>query len=137
MRLLKRLAFAAAILGVSIGLTWAQTQPGNVSETARQRAAGLVGSVASSGGNVSLTDYDVCDLINQLGTVFQILRILCVGGAAFVIMGWAWAFINGGKIEMDDVRKKGISLIVSFLLLFGVGTLLTYLPGVSRCPMDW
>jgi len=130
MRLLKQLAFAAAILGIGVGLAWAQTPGG----TAQILLPGNAGS--ASGGSGSLPDYDVCELINQLRTVFQILRVLCYGGAAFVMMGWAWGFITSGDAKLEDAKKKGVSLIVSFLLLFGVGTLMTYMPGVINCDMS-
>jgi len=172
MRLLKRLAFAAVILGFGAGLAWAGSvgsyygggwgsfqnqqpqqpqqpqqqptlgtpQPGNVHGGSSGTYGSQTGGAQAPGagnGDASLEDYDICELIRQLSDVFKILRILCFGGAAFVILGWAWGFITSAEIKMDDVKKKGVSLILSFILLFGVGTLLTYLPGVSTCDMSY
>lgn len=79
----------------------------------------------------------ICGLIAELGTVFKTLRILCFAGAAFVIMGWAWSFIKAGKVDFDkDVREKGGGMLIAFILLFGVGILLTYLPQAGDCAAE-
>ena len=48
-------------------------------------------------------------------------------GAAFYIAGWAWGFITAGEAKMDDVKKRGIGLLVGFTLLFMVGVILSFL----------
>ena len=69
----------------------------------------------------------LCVLIQQMQGVFNILRTLAFVGAAFVIAGWAWGYIKDGKgVDMDDLRKKGTSMLVGFILLFGIGVVLTF-----------
>ncbi len=70
---------------------------------------------------------DVCGLINELGKIFKILRTLAFIGAGFYIAQWAWGFISKGDVKMDDVRDKGIGVLVGFLLLFSVGVILEVL----------
>lgn len=68
----------------------------------------------------------LCDLIEQMGDIFNTLRILAFAGAAFTIAGWAWGYIKEGKgVDPDDVRKKGTGLLVGFILLFTIGTILS------------
>lgn len=76
---------------------------------------------------------DACTLISGMMPVFNTLRTLAFIGAAFCIAGWAWGFISGGKAEMKDVKDKGIGLLVGFALLFGIGIVLQFLPGISGC----
>ncbi|MDR1071675.1 MAG: hypothetical protein LBL21_03475 [Rickettsiales bacterium] len=82
---------------------------------------------------------DICGLINQLGDVFRVLRNLCFAGAAFVMVAWAWDFIKGGfekEKGLEDVKKKGVGLLIGFILLFGVGLILQFLPNLGNCPMS-
>jgi len=90
------------------------------------------------------TTHSICGLLDQFKTVFRILRILCFGGAAFIIMGWAWTFMTSGEAKLnEDGKKKGVAMLVAFLLLFGVGVLLTYLPSLAAgvctnvITLDW
>jgi hypothetical protein len=78
-----------------------------------------------------------CNLINNMGGVFKVLRNLCFAGAAFVLMGWAWGYISKGKAEMDDIKTKGVGMLIGFALLFGVGLIMSFLPGIMDCPIDW
>lgn len=67
-----------------------------------------------------------CALFQQMHGVFNILRTLAFVGAAFVIAGWAWGYIKDGKgVDMDDLRKKGTGMLVGFILLFGIGVVLS------------
>ena len=77
---------------------------------------------------------DMCDLIKSLQGVFNILRTMAFVGAAFYIAGWAWDFIKGGEAKMDDVKKKGIGLLVGFSLLFLIGIILSFI--MSSAGMD-
>lgn len=73
----------------------------------------------------------MCKLMEEMGGIFSTLRVLAFAGAAFTIAGWAWGFIKDGKgIDLDDVRKKGTGLLVGFILLFGIGTVLSVLMSV-------
>lgn len=74
---------------------------------------------------------DMCALITRLKGVFGLLRTLAFVGAAFYIAGWAWDFIKGGEAKMDDVKKKGIGLLVGFSLLFMIGLVLSFLLSAS------
>jgi hypothetical protein len=68
----------------------------------------------------------VCALIKRLHGVFEILRIMAFVGAAFYIAGWAWDYISKGEAKMDDIKKKGIGLLVGFSLLFIIGLVLSF-----------
>jgi hypothetical protein len=48
-------------------------------------------------------------------------------GAAFIIAAWAWDFISAGKVEMKDIKTKGIGMFVGFALLFTIGILVNFL----------
>ncbi|MDR2269029.1 MAG: hypothetical protein LBD94_02485 [Rickettsiales bacterium] len=94
--------------------------------------AGMAGAYAAGRGG------DPCVLINELGYVFRTLRTLAFAGAAFMIAGWAWEYIKGGKAEIDDVKKKGVGLLVGFALLFGLGVIIQFLPGFFECgSLNW
>lgn len=79
---------------------------------------------APAGAGVNMSG--LCALIGQMYGVFQILRTLAFVGAAFIIAGWAWGYISSGKVEMDDLRKKGTGMLVGFVLLFGIGVVLQF-----------
>lgn len=72
-----------------------------------------------------------CELINRLKGVFGILRTLAFVGAAFYIAGWAWTYISKGEAKMDDIKGKGIGLLVGFSLLFMIGLILSFLLSAS------
>ena len=94
-------------------------------------AAATTANAAEGAGGI-----DICGLITQMGGVFRTLRVLAFVGAAFAIAGWAWGYISAGAIgnkdsggAMGELKNKGIALIVGFVLLFGVGLLLSFLIG--------
>ncbi len=89
-------------------------------------AAMSVASAAPIGG-------DACVLINNMKPVFNTLRTLAFVGAAFCIAGWAWTYISAGEAKMDDLKKKGIGLLVGFTLLFSVGIVLQFLGPITGC----
>ena len=68
----------------------------------------------------------MCQLITKLGGLFKILRTMAFIGAAFYIAGWAWEFIKGGEAKPDEVKKKGIALVVGFSILFMIGAILSF-----------
>ena len=72
-----------------------------------------------------------CELFKKLHTVFNILRIAAFIGAAFFIAGWAWSYISSGEVKTDDVKKKGIALLVGFGLLFMIGAVLSFIMSAS------
>lgn len=76
-------------------------------------------------------DDGMCELITRLHDVFKILQIMAFIGAAFYIAGWAWGFISSGKVDTEDVKKKGIALLVGFGLLFMIGAVLTFVMSAS------
>ena len=88
---------------------------------------------------------DPCALINNLRGVFVTLRNLAFAGAAFVLAGWAWQFITkgwggdgkDGSQNLDSVKNKGIGMLIGFFLLFGIGMVMQFLPGVANCNMNW
>jgi hypothetical protein len=100
----------------------------------------VVGLMASSsafaakagavGKSVSIND-GMCELLVRLQGVFNILRIMAFIGAAFYIAGWAWEFISKGEAKLDDVKKRGIGLLIGFSLLFLVGIVLSFVMSAS------
>lgn len=77
--------------------------------------------MATFGSSMAANNQDLCELIKNLGGVFRTLRTLAFVGAAFLIAAWAWGYIAGGEAKLDDVKKKGVALLVGFGLLFLVG----------------
>ena len=70
----------------------------------------------------------LCQLINELKDVFNILRTLAFVGAAFVIASIGWDAIVKKEYKWEaDGKKHLIALIVGFALLFSVGVLLQFL----------
>jgi len=82
---------------------------------------------------------NICPLIDSLAYIFTVLRTLCFAGAAFVLMGWAWTYISTGKPDaaVDDMKKKGVGMIVGFILLFSVGLITMFLPDMFGCGFQW
>ncbi|MDR0741288.1 MAG: hypothetical protein LBF28_00755 [Rickettsiales bacterium] len=91
-------------------------------------AAISVASAAPVGG-------DACALVNSMQGVFRTLRTLAFIGAAFMIAGWAWGYISKGEISggIDDLKKKGVGLLVGFTLLFSIGIVLSFLGPITGC----
>ena len=67
-----------------------------------------------------------CNLIVRMHDVFVLLRTLAFVGAAFIIAGWAWGMIKDGKVDQEDLRKKGTGMLVGFILLFAIGVVLSF-----------
>ncbi len=87
--------------------------------------SGAAAAVAAPAAGVS--NDGLCVLISQMYGVFKILRTLAFVGAAFIIAGWAWGYIKDGKgVDMEDLRKKGTGMLVGFILLFGIGIVLSF-----------
>jgi len=100
----------------------------------------IAGLIVAASANLALAaqvdESAICALINELQGVFRILRTLAFIGAAFMIAMWAWDFIAGGDPKLTEIKKKGLALLVGFVMLFAVGAILTFamagnLPGVS------
>ena len=69
----------------------------------------------------------VCDLITGLKDVINTLRTLAFVGAAFLLMDWAWGYIKDpDKATKDDMKNKGVGMLVGFFLLFAVGLMLQF-----------
>lgn len=101
--LLKKIGFAgfATLAGASVAL-----------------AAPAAGGVSNDG---------LCALIGQMYGVFKILRTLAFVGAAFIIAGWAWGYISKpADFKLEDLRTKGTGMLVGFILLFGIGVVLSF-----------
>lgn len=78
----------------------------------------------------STVDID-CAMIETLGQILGTLRILAFIGAGFTIAGWAWGYISRGEVGLDDVKKKGVALLVGFGLLFSIGIALGFFQGLN------
>lgn len=88
--------------------------------------SGAVAAVAAPAA-AGVSNNGLCMLISQMYGVFEILRTLAFVGAAFIIAGWAWGYIKDGKgVDMEDLRKKGTGMLVGFILLFGIGIVLSF-----------
>ena len=77
-----------------------------------------------------------CTIIERIGNILYYLRIAAFIGAAFYIAAWAWDFIKGGEAKMDDIKKRGVALLVGFGLLIMVGTIITFVmstTGFEKC----
>lgn len=85
-------------------------------------AAAAVAAPAAAG----VSNNGLCVLISQMYGVFEILRTLAFVGAAFIIAGWAWSYISKGEVKLDDLQKKGTGMLVGFILLFGIGIVLSF-----------
>ena len=112
-------------------------KPKNYTALYGAAAAALLGAMSgadAAGGTAG----DPCVLITQLGGVFKTLRTLAFVGAAFCIAAWAWKFISDKEMHkegksLEELRLKGVALMIGFSLLFGVGMILQFLPGISGC----
>ena len=69
----------------------------------------------------------LCKMGSEFGKIFSILQILAFVGAGITIAGWAWGYISGGKAVdvVKEVKEKGVSMLIGFFLLFGIGTVLS------------
>ena len=68
----------------------------------------------------------MCEALQQLHGVFNLLRTMAFIGSAFYIAGWAWGYISKGEAKMDDIKTKGQGLLVGFSLLFLIGVILSF-----------
>ena len=73
----------------------------------------------------------MCEALQKLHGLFNLLRTLAFIGAAFYIAQWAWGYISKGDVKMDDIKDKGTALIVGFSLLFLVGVILSFVMSAS------
>lgn len=81
----------------------------------------LAPTMASAAGESPL-----CKLAREFGPIFNTVRMLAFIGAGITIAGWAWGYISGGKVNIiDEVKGKGLALLVGFFLLFAIGTVLS------------
>lgn len=88
-------------------------------------AGASVALAAPAAGGVS--NDGLCALIGQMYGVFKILRTLAFVGAAFIIAGWAWGYISKpADLKLEDLKTKGTGMLVGFVLLFGIGVVLSF-----------
>lgn len=81
--------------------------------------------------NVS-TEPALCELLRQFKGVIGTIRTLAFVGAAFMIMEWAWGYISKpGDLKKEDIKDKGLALLVGFALLLGVGFVLNFIGSAS------
>ena len=93
---------------------------------------GVMASVSSSMAAASGAHEALCKLAEEFGYIFSIIQTLAFVGAGITIAGWAWGYISKpDDIKMDDVKKKGVSLLVGFVLLFSIGTFLTIITSAA------
>lgn len=83
-------------------------------------------SLAVTGDIAANMENNICSLITDMSGLFKTLRTLAFIGAAFIIAGWAWGYISKpGDLKLEDVKTKGLGMLVGFLLLFMVGVILS------------
>ncbi len=92
----------------------------------------VAGMGAASAANAGFGG-NACALIANMMPVFRTLRTLAFLGAAFVIAGWAWGYIQAGDVKKDDLKDKGVGLLVGFSLLFGIGIVLQFVGPITGC----
>ena len=109
---------------------------------------GFAGAVIMAGASMpalaaaaaGVSNNGLCALIGQMYDVFRILRTLAFVGAAFIIAGWAWGYISKpADMKLEDLQKKGTGMLVGFVLLFGIGIVLSFFLsstglGIIGCP---
>ncbi len=88
-------------------------------------SSSLAAFAATRAGGVAMGN-GFCNLIVRMHDVFVLLRTLAFVGAAFIIAGWAWGMIKDGKVDQEDLRKKGTGMLVGFILLFAIGVVLSF-----------
>lgn len=95
--------------------------------------AALCAFFVVGGASAATKGFDPCPLIKEFKGIFSTLRTLAFVGAAWIIFTWAWKFISEPKeVElMKEVKEKGISMIVGFVLLFSIGTILQLLTSAT------
>ncbi len=86
----------------------------------------IIAAMAATPAMAAPGDNGLCALIIKMHDVFALLRTLAFVGAAFVIAGWAWGYISKGEVKMDDLKNKGTGMLVGFVLLFGIGVVLSF-----------
>ena len=96
-------------------------------------SAMLVVASASAATGQLAKNASLCGLIAEFQGIFKLLRTLAFVGAGFIIAGWAWTYISkpADFKPMEEVQKKGIGMIVGFILLFGIGTFLQVLSSAT------
>ena len=73
-------------------------------------------------------DPAICKLVAELGGLLKTLRTLAFIGAGFLIAQWAWEFITKpGDVKLEKFKEKGVGMLVGFVLLFGIGTVISFL----------
>ena len=88
-------------------------------------------AAAAKGGGFSIPPA-LCNLVGRMQHVFKLLRVLAFVGAGFYMAGWAWTYISSpDKFKLEDVKAKGISLLVGFTILFAIGIIITFLLGAA------
>ena len=100
-------------------------------------SAMLVVASASAATGQLAKNASLCGLIAEFQGIFKLLRTLAFVGAGFIIAGWAWTYISkpADFKPMEEVQKKGIGMIVGFILLFGIGTFLQVLSSTTGLKM--
>ena len=88
---------------------------------------GLMASASSAMAVASDANEALCLLARKFGNIFSIIQTLAFVGAGITIAGWAWGYISGGKAidPTKEVKEKGIPMLIGFILLFGIGTVLS------------
>ncbi len=92
------------------------------------KTLGFAGVVVLAGGASAFAGANdaICNLVAQLGDIFGMLRSLAFIGAAFIIANWAWGYISKGEVKLEDVKGKGIGMLVGFIMLFSIGLILQF-----------
>lgn len=78
----------------------------------------------------------MCELIAEMQDIFNLIKILAIVGAGFMLAKYAWEAISTGKLnnETDLVKgaqKIGLPMLIGLILLFAIGTILQVLTSAT------
>ena len=89
-------------------------------------------SAMATATNTGKVDQSICILVGELGNLLKTLRTLAFIGAGFLMAQWAWEFITKpGDVKLEKFKEKGVGMLVGFVLLFSIGTVITFLMGAA------
>ena len=107
-------------------------------------SAPIVGAImvlACTPAFAAVGNTEMCNLINQLQSVFKTLRVFAFVGAGFILAKYGWEAITSGKLGGKDsiaegIKAIGLPMIIGFALLFSIGVVLGFLSNGQNfgCP---
>lgn len=97
----------------------------------------IIGLMASAAPAMAANN-GLCELVKELGGLLKTLRTLAFIGAGFLIAQWAWGFISKPEdVKLDKFKEKGVGMLVGFILLFGIGAVLSFFMSAAAPGGSW